>query len=115
LPLESIWYDRDGVALPVVLPDQHRAGLQPATEFAWFLSTREPVEKFHGFAIKAAKSLLLDTVSDHVAKDALGQTFGRGDAEHEAPPRTKSVDAEGLYFVDLGLDRSGINSPLIHG
>jgi hypothetical protein len=113
-PLESVWHDCNGVALPVILPDQHRASFEPPTEFARFFSACEPVEKFYRFPIEAAQSFLLDAVSDHVAKNALGQAFGWRDAERETPPRAKGVDAEGFYFVDLGLDHSGINIPLIH-
>jgi hypothetical protein len=35
--------------------------------------------------------------------------------QHGPPTRSERVDAEGPDLVDLGLDRSGVYGPLVHG
>ena len=79
------------------------------------IAAGQTVEELCRFPVEATESLLLDPVGDHPAHNVLGQPLGRDGAEHHAPALAKGVDAEGPDLVDLGLDRSGINGPLIHG
>jgi len=78
-------------------------------------STCQSVQQLDCFPVKAAEGFPLDATCDHPGDDVLGQAFGWGSTEHQAPAFAQRVDAEGPDVVNLGLDRSGIYGPLIHG
>jgi len=115
LPEETIGHDSDGVALALVFAHDDGAGLEAAVELAWFPAAGEPIEQLDRLPVEAAEGFLLDSVGDHPSHDVLGQARWRGRAERHSPPPAKRVDAEGPDPVDLGLDRSGVCRPLVHG
>ena len=98
-----------------VFTDEHRAGLEASVQLARLLASSQSIQEPDGLLVETAKGLLLDPVGNHPGDDVLGESLGRDGAEHHAPAPSERVDAEGPDLVDLGLDRSGIDGPLIHG
>src|SRR5262249_57772587 len=63
LPVEATADDGDGVALALIVANEHRAGLEAAP---WRAAVpRQPVQEPQAFPIKPAKGPLLQAISDH--------------------------------------------------
>src|SRR5262244_3548548 len=71
LPVEAIGDDGDGVALALIVANEHRAGLEAAP---WRAAVpRQPVQDPQAFSVKTAKGLLLQAISDHSPQEVLAQ------------------------------------------
>jgi hypothetical protein len=114
-PQEAFLHDGDRMPLTIIFTNEDSARLEVTIHFIGPLAPGQPIKQLYGFPVEAAESFLLDPISDHPAHDVLGETLGRNSAEHHTPTCAKRVDAEGPNLVDLGIDRSGIYRPLIHG
>ena len=69
LPVEAIGDDGDGVALALIVANEHRAGLEAAP---WRAAVpRQPVQEPQAFPIKPAKGPLLQAISDHSPQQVL--------------------------------------------
>jgi hypothetical protein len=89
LPVEAIAHHRDGVALALILANEHRAGLEVAAR--WPGVVGEAVQVRQAVAIKTPEGLFLDSHRDHAAQEFPAQT-GRGlAAEHRPPAPPKRV------------------------
>src|SRR5260370_14061223 len=83
--------DGDGVALAVIVANEHRAGLEAAR---WRAAVpRQPVQEPQAFPIKPAKGLLLQTISDHSPQEVLAQFCWRGSSEDHPPVSPKRAQA----------------------
>src|SRR5262249_57348130 len=72
LPVEAIGDDGDGVALAVIVANEHRAGLEAAP---WRAAVpRQPVQEPQAFPIEPAKGPLLQAISDHSPQEVLAQS-----------------------------------------
>jgi hypothetical protein len=98
-----------------VFTDEYCASLEASVQLARLLAPSQSVQEPDRLLVETAKRHLLDPVGNHPGDDVLGESLGRDGAEHRAPALSECVDAEGPDLVYLGLDRSGINRPLIHG
>src|SRR5262249_59917673 len=75
--------DGDGVALALIVANEHRAGLEAAP---WRAAVpRQPVQEPQAFPIKPAKGPLLQAISDHSPQEVLAQSCWRGSAAQHAP------------------------------
>src|SRR6202521_5383718 len=83
LPVEALAPDRDGVALALILANQHRAGFELATGRA--VVSREAVQERQAVAIKTPEGPLLDLPGDHATQHVLAQTR-RGGGGAVLPP-----------------------------
>src|SRR5262249_52044782 len=89
LPVEAIGADGDGVALALIVANEHRAGLEAAP---WRAAVpRQPVQEPQAFPIKPAKGPLLQAISDHSPQEVLAQICWRGSSEDRAPVSPKRV------------------------
>src|SRR5438067_6557326 len=105
LPVEAIGDDGDGVALALIVANEHRAGLEPAP---WLAAVpRQAVQEPQGFPIKPAKSPLLQAISDHSPQEVLAQSCWRGSSENHAPVSPKRIKRKRTQMSNLGLDRGG--------
>src|SRR6516165_1947671 len=89
LPVEAIADNGDGVALALIVANEHRAGLEAAP---WRAAVRrQPVQEPQAFPIKPAKGPLLQAISDHSHQEVLAQICWRGSSEDHAPVSPKRV------------------------
>src|SRR5262249_47644949 len=94
LPVEAIGDDGDGVALALIVANEHRAGLEAAP---WRAAVpRQPVQEPQAFPIKPAKGPLLQAISDHSPQQVLAQICWRGSSEDHAPVSPKQASANEL-------------------
>src|SRR5260370_14381752 len=89
LPVEAIGDDGDGVALALIVANEHRAGLEAA---AWRAAVpRQPVQEPQAFPIKPAKGPLLQAISDHSPQEVLAHICWRGPSPGSPPVSPKPV------------------------
>ncbi len=106
LPVEAIGDDGDGVALALIVANEHRAGLEAAL---WRAAVpRQPVQEPQAFPIKPAKGPLLQAISDHSPQEVLAQICWRGSSEGHAPVSPKRVKRKRAQMSNLGLDRGRV-------
>src|SRR5262249_59148493 len=106
LPVEAIGDDGDGVALALIVANEHRAGLEGAP---WRAAVpRQPVQEPQAFPIKPAKGPLLQAISDHSPQQVLAQICWRGSSEDHAPVSPKRVKRKRAQMSNLGLDRGRV-------
>src|SRR5947208_11929698 len=106
LPVEAIGDDGDGVALALIVANEHRAGLEAAP---WRAAVpRQPVQEPQAFAIKSPKGPLLQAISDHSPQQVLAQICWRGSSEDHAPVAPKRVKRKRAHMSNLGLDRGRV-------
>src|SRR5260370_17929037 len=75
LPVEAIANDGDGVALALIVANEHRAGLEAAP---WRAAVpRQTVQEPHAFPLKPAQRPLLQAISDHSPQEGLSQSCWR--------------------------------------
>src|SRR6266496_3769773 len=79
LPVETLARDRDGVALSLILANQHGAGFELPTAGAAL--AREAVQERQAVAIKTPEGLLLQPHGDHAREQIFAQTRRRLAAE----------------------------------
>src|SRR6516165_3845597 len=113
LPVEAIGDDGDGVALALIVANEHRAGLEAAP---WRAAVpRQPVQEPQAFPIKPAKGPLLQAISDHSHQEVLAQICWRGSSEDHAPVSPKRVTRKRAQMSNLGLDRGRVCRVPPHG
>src|SRR5438876_2166270 len=113
LPVEAIGDDGDGVALALIVANEHRAGLEAAP---WRAAVpRQPVQEPQAFPIKPAKGPLLQAISDHSPQQVLAQICWRGSSEDHAPVSPKRVKRKRAQMSNLGLDRGRVCRVPPHG
>src|SRR5262249_20707206 len=106
LPVEAIADDGDGVALALIVANEHRAGLEAAP---WRAAVpRQAVKEPQAFPIKPAKGPLLQAISDHSPQQVLAQICCRGSSEDHAPVSPKRVTRKRAQMRNLGLDRGRV-------
>src|SRR6516162_9280414 len=72
LPVEAVGDDGDGVALAVIVANEHRAGLEAAR---WRAAVSRPSGKEpQAFSVMTTKGLLLQEISDHTPQEVLAQS-----------------------------------------
>src|SRR6516162_4649591 len=103
LPVEAIGDDGDGVALTLIVANEHRAGLEAAPGRA--AMPRQPVQEPQAFPIKPAKGPLLQAISDHSPQEVLAQICWRGSSEDHAPVAPKRVKRKRAQMSNLDRDR----------
>src|SRR5436305_999367 len=114
LPVEAIGDDGDGVALALIVANEHRAGLEAAAPWRAAVP-RQPVQEPQAFPIKPAKGPLLQTISDHSPQQVLAQSCWRGSSEDYAPVSPKRVRRKRAQMSNLGLDRGRVCRVPPHG
>ena len=113
LPVEAIADDGDGVALALIVANEHRAGLEAAP---WRAAVpRQPVQEPQAFPIQPAKGPLLQAISNHSPQEVLAQICWRGSSEDHAPVSPKRVTRKRVQMSNLGLDRGRVRQVLAHG
>src|SRR5256712_7095449 len=113
LPVEAIGDDGDGVALALIVANEHRAGLEAAP---WRAAVpRQPVQEPQAFPIKSPKGPLLQAISDHSPQQVLAQICWRGSSEDHAPVSPKRVKRKRAHMSNLGLDRGRVCRVTPHG
>src|SRR5229473_1841790 len=113
LPVESIGRDGDGVALALIVANQHRAGFEVAPRRA--AVARQTVQKRQAFTIEAAEGLLLNAPADHSPQEVLAQSRRRRSSEDHPPAPPKGIGAQRPETRDLSLDRGRVRLVLPHG
>src|SRR6516162_1417822 len=113
LPVEAVGDDGDGVALAVIVANEHRAGLEAAPWRA--AASRQSVQEPQAFSVKTAKGLLLQAISDHSPQEVLAQSCWRGSSEDHAPVSPKRIKRKRAQMSNLGLDRGRICRMPPHG
>src|SRR5437899_6921461 len=112
-PVEAIGDDGDGVALALIVANEHRAGLEAAP---WRAAVpRQPVQERQACPIKPAKAPLLQAISDHSPQEVLAQICWRGSSEDHAPVSPKRVKRKRAQMSNLGLDRGRVCRVPPHG
>src|SRR5262249_34254427 len=82
-PGEAVGGGGAGVALALIVANEHRAGLEAAP---WRAAVpRQPVQEPQALSIKPAKGPLLQAISDHSPQEVLAQICWRGSSEDHAP------------------------------
>src|SRR6516164_6607361 len=113
LPVEAIADDGDGVALALIVANEHGAGLEAAP---WRAAVpRQPVQEPQAFPIKPAKGPLLQAISDHSPQQILAQSCWRVSSEEHAPVSPKRVKRKRAQMSNLGLDRGRVCRVPPHG
>src|SRR6516164_9620302 len=113
LPVEAIGDDGDGVALALIVANEHCAGLEAAP---WRAAVpRQPVQEPQAFPIKPAKGPLLQAISDHSPQQVLAQICWRGSSEDHAPVAPNRVKRKRAQMSNLGLDRGRVCRVPPHG
>src|SRR5215510_9089128 len=113
LPVEAIGDDGDGVALALIVANEHRAGLEATP---WRAAVpRQPVQEPQALPIKPAKGPLLQAISDHSPQEVLAQSCWRGSSEDHAPVAPKRVKRKRAQMSNLGLDRGRVCRVPPHG
>src|SRR4051812_34284150 len=113
LPIEALACDRDGVALTLILANQHGAGFELPTR--WTASASEAGQEFQAVAIKTAKGLLLQVMGDHAPEQVLAQNRRRLAAERCLPAPPKRFGRKRADASNLGRDRGLLCPRLAHG
>src|SRR5271165_4096122 len=113
LPVEPLWCDGDGVALALIVANQHRAGLELAPGRA--AVARQAVQERQAFAIEAAEGLLLQAPSNHSPQQVLAQACRRRSSEDHTPAPPKHINRKRAQPSDLGLDSCRVYPLLPHG
>jgi hypothetical protein len=103
LPVKSIGRDDDGVALPPIVANEHRAGFEPAAGRA--AVARQTLQERQAFPIKAAKGPFLHAPGDHSPQQVLAQSRRRRSSEDRSPAPPKGIKRKRAQARDLGLDR----------
>ena len=111
LPVETVGYNRDGVALALIVAHQHRAGLEPAARRTTV--ARQTVQEPQAFPIKAAKGPLLQPPRNHSPQQVSAQICWWRSSEDDSPTSPKRINGQRAQVCDLGLDcgRLGRVSP----
>src|SRR5436189_381513 len=86
---KSIGCDGDGVALAVIVANEHRAGFELAPGRA--AAARQTLQEGQAVPIKPAKGLLLQTPSDHSPQQVLAQRSRRRSSEDHPPAPPKGI------------------------
>src|SRR5262249_56861655 len=104
LPVEAMGDDGDGVALAVIVANEHRAGLEAAP---WRAAVpRQPVQEPQALPIKPTKDPLLQAISDHSPQQVLAQTRWRGSSEDHPPGSPQPVKRKPGQMSYLDLDHA---------
>ena len=114
-PEESLGRDSDGVPLALVFAHENGASLETAVQIIVLFAASQSIQQLRSDPVKTTESFLLDSVGEHSADQVFRERFWWSGPEHHGPALTQRVDAEGPYTVDLGLNRSSVDHPLIHG
>src|SRR5262249_1886183 len=113
LPVKFIGCDGDGVALAVIVPNEHRAGFELAPGPA--AVARQTLQERQAFPIKAAKGLLLQAQGHHSPSRSLLRPRRRRSSEDRPPAPSKGIKRKRAQVSDLGLDRGRLCPLLPHG
>src|SRR5262249_51223289 len=113
LPVEPIGHDRDGVALTLIVANEHRAGVELAPGRAAL--ARQTLQDSQAGPVKAAEALSLPAPGDHPPQRALAQTRRRRSPKHRPPAPPKGIKRKRPQVSDLGLDRGRLCPLLPHG
>jgi hypothetical protein len=113
LPVEAIRNDSDGMALALIVANEHRAGLEVAPARGGVPG--KALQQAQAFPIKAAECPLLQPESKHSPEQVLAQGRKRGSSERCPPAPPKGIDAKRPNARDLGLDRGRVAPALAHG
>src|SRR5205807_3290721 len=113
LPVKAIGRDGDGVALAVIVANEHRAGFELAPGRAAMAC--QTVQESQAFPIKAAEGLLLQAASHRSPQQVLAQSRRRCSSEHHPPAPPKGIKWKRPDARDLGLDRGRVGPVLPHG
>src|SRR3974377_756380 len=113
LPVESTGYDRDGVALAMIVAHQDRPGLEPAARRT--AVARQTVQEPQAFPIKAAKGPLLQPPRNHSPQQVSAQIRRRRSSEAHPPILPKRINGHRAPVCDLGLDRGWVGRVSQHG
>ena len=111
--LPALARDRDGVALPVILANQHGAGFELARGRAAL--ARKTIQEGQAGAIKTAEGLLLEPHGDHAREQIFAQTRRRLAAEERLPAPPKRFGRKRADASDRGRDRSQVCHRRPHG
>ena len=107
LPLEAVADSRDGVALALILANEHGPRFELATWRA--LMSREALQEPQADAIKAAKRSLLQPRCNDPTQQILAQTAGGHSSEHQPPLPPQRVEPQRTDAIDLGRDRGRLS------
>jgi hypothetical protein len=113
LPVKSIGRDGDGVALALIVANEHRAGLELAPGRA--AAACQTVQEPQAFPIEAAEGLLLQAASNHSPQQVLAQSRRRRSSKHRPPAPPKGIKWKRADARNLGLDRRRVGPVLPHG
>ena len=91
LPIEAIRPDGDGVALSVIVADQHRSDFELPRPGAGL--TCQTVEKLKALTIEAAEGGLLHSARHHSGQQVLAESRRRRSSEHQPPAAPKRIGA----------------------
>ena len=109
-PVEAIAHHRDGVALALMLANEHRAGLEVTAR--WPGVAGKAVQERQAVAIKTPEGLFLDPHRDHAAQEFPPQT-GRGfAAEYRSPAPPNRIRRKRADARDLGRNRGQVRHRL---
>jgi len=75
----------------------------------------EALQEIQAVTIKATKSLLLDSVGNHLPQEVLAQTRRGRAAEHRPPVPPNGIKRKQADAIDLGRDRGRVCPALPHG
>src|SRR6516225_8870526 len=106
LPIEAIGYDRDGVALALIVAHQHRGGLEPAPRRT--AVARQAVQEPQAFPIKTAKGPLLQAPRNHSPQQVSAQICWWRSSKDDPPTSPKRINGQRAQVCDLGLDRGRV-------
>jgi hypothetical protein len=106
LPIEALAGDRDGVALALILANQHRSWFEVATR--WATLSRQAVQERQAVSIEAAEGLFLDSAGDHSPQQVFAQTRRRRSCEHDLPAAPNAIQGKRPDAINLGRDRSRV-------
>src|SRR5438552_9205344 len=101
LPIEALAGHGDGMALALVIANEHGAGFElppPRTALA-----RQPIQKSQAVAIEAAESLLLDLPGDHSRQQVFAQSRRWYASECSPPTPPKGITRKPPDASDLRL------------
>ena len=113
LPVEAIRRHGDGVALALIVANEHCAGLEAAPRRDGVPG--KAVQQAQAFPIKAAEGPLLQPEGNHSPEQVLAQDRRRRSSEHRPPAPPKGITRKRAKLSDLGLDRGRLCPLLPHG
>ena len=105
-PHVAVAYDRNGVSLALVFPDQDCADLETSQAIrSWLVASCKTIKELGGLGIETAQALFLDMPTNEPGNEVFGEGRWRRRSECRAPQRAKLIEAERPYTGDLGLQR----------